>query len=203
MPGLGPGIPTKDAQCRPKRDGRDIGERSDAVLRTAMPGHDDRHETSSKLAIALDLPRQADAGDGHRRFRRQLLGALEAAVGQGLAHRLLDLALSGHAQGHEKLADAGVEDVFVHGGLLGMAGISLLLDRNASLAEIDLEALRLFPVLIQIIAEHRRDDHERPDDEIEDIVAAHGGSLRWWRSAPRRRAVGMSVALPLYRTSRP
>src|SRR5882762_5760179 len=24
------------------RDGRDIGERSDAVLRTAMPGHDDR-----------------------------------------------------------------------------------------------------------------------------------------------------------------
>jgi len=23
-------------------DGRDIGERSDAVLRTAMPGHDDR-----------------------------------------------------------------------------------------------------------------------------------------------------------------
>jgi hypothetical protein len=28
------------AQCYENRDGRDIGERSDAVLRTAMPGHD-------------------------------------------------------------------------------------------------------------------------------------------------------------------
>src|SRR5258705_13084924 len=36
MPGLVPGIPTRDARCLPKRDGRDIGERSDAVLRTAM-----------------------------------------------------------------------------------------------------------------------------------------------------------------------
>jgi hypothetical protein len=27
-------------QCHTKRDGRDIGEQSDAVLRTAMPGHD-------------------------------------------------------------------------------------------------------------------------------------------------------------------
>jgi hypothetical protein len=26
--------------CLPKRDGRDIGERSDAVLWTVMPGHD-------------------------------------------------------------------------------------------------------------------------------------------------------------------
>src|SRR5882757_4041218 len=40
MPGLVPGIPTRDARCLPKRDGRDIGERSDAVLQTAMPGHD-------------------------------------------------------------------------------------------------------------------------------------------------------------------
>jgi hypothetical protein len=27
--------------CKQDVDGRDIGERSDAVLRTAMPGHDD------------------------------------------------------------------------------------------------------------------------------------------------------------------
>src|SRR5712671_1344293 len=161
------------------------------------PGHDEMRETSRELDIALDLPHQADAGDGHRRFRRQLLVALEAAVGQGLAHRLLDLALSGHAQGLEKLADAGVEDVFVHGGLLGMAGISLLLDRNASLAEIDLEALRLFPVLIQIIAEHRGDDDQRPDDEIEDVVAAHGGSLRWrrWPVKPDRQDICSAAAL--------
>src|SRR6266404_3743431 len=38
---LVPGIPIRDVRCRPKRDGRDIGERSDAILRTAMPGHDD------------------------------------------------------------------------------------------------------------------------------------------------------------------
>ena len=35
-----PVIPFREALCPPKRDGRDIGERSDAVLRTAMPGHD-------------------------------------------------------------------------------------------------------------------------------------------------------------------
>jgi len=39
MPGLVPGI---HVFLFAKRDvdGRDIGERSDAVLRTAMPGHD-------------------------------------------------------------------------------------------------------------------------------------------------------------------
>ena len=39
MPGLVPGIHV----LAPKQgvDGRDIGERSDAVLRTAMPGHDE------------------------------------------------------------------------------------------------------------------------------------------------------------------
>jgi hypothetical protein len=41
MPGLVPGIPLDVAMpCHGKRDGRDIGERSDAVLRTAVPGHD-------------------------------------------------------------------------------------------------------------------------------------------------------------------
>jgi hypothetical protein len=38
MPGLVPGIHVLAA--REDVDGRDIGERSDAVLRTAMPGHD-------------------------------------------------------------------------------------------------------------------------------------------------------------------
>jgi hypothetical protein len=38
MPGLVPGI---HALAKKKDvDGRDIGERSDAVLRTVMPGHD-------------------------------------------------------------------------------------------------------------------------------------------------------------------
>ncbi len=38
--GLDPRIPLRKVRCVPKRDGRDIGERSDAVLQTAMPGHD-------------------------------------------------------------------------------------------------------------------------------------------------------------------
>ena len=41
MPGLVPGIHV--LLCDKEGvDGRDIGERSDAVLRTAMPGHDER-----------------------------------------------------------------------------------------------------------------------------------------------------------------
>jgi hypothetical protein len=39
MPGLVPGIHVRAA--KKDVDGRDIGERSDAVLRTATPGHDD------------------------------------------------------------------------------------------------------------------------------------------------------------------
>src|SRR6516225_3264202 len=38
-------------------DGRDIVERSDAVLRTAMPGHDESHVR----AISLNRPRHAAA----------------------------------------------------------------------------------------------------------------------------------------------
>jgi 5-methyltetrahydropteroyltriglutamate--homocysteine methyltransferase len=40
MPGLVPGIHAFIAGYNKDVDGRDIGERSDAVLRTAMPGHD-------------------------------------------------------------------------------------------------------------------------------------------------------------------
>jgi hypothetical protein len=42
MPGLDPGIPTQVAGLEEKhRDCRDLGERSDAVLRTALLGNDD------------------------------------------------------------------------------------------------------------------------------------------------------------------
>jgi hypothetical protein len=42
MPGLMPGIHAFlfFTDTKQGMDGRDIGERSDAVLRTAMPGHD-------------------------------------------------------------------------------------------------------------------------------------------------------------------
>src|SRR5689334_9780098 len=38
--GASPGDPDQEGTVPATRDGRDIGERSDAVLRTAMPGHD-------------------------------------------------------------------------------------------------------------------------------------------------------------------
>jgi hypothetical protein len=47
MPGLVPGIPVFSEQDQDV-DGRDIGERSDAVLRTAMPGHDGVKEGALK-----------------------------------------------------------------------------------------------------------------------------------------------------------
>jgi hypothetical protein len=40
MPGVVPGIHVLLLFQELDVDGRDIGERSDAVLRTAMPGHD-------------------------------------------------------------------------------------------------------------------------------------------------------------------
>ena len=41
MPGLVPGIHVLFFEVKEGVDGRDIGERSDAVLQTAMPGNDD------------------------------------------------------------------------------------------------------------------------------------------------------------------
>jgi hypothetical protein len=41
MPALVAGIHALASLAEQDVDGRDIGERSDAVLRTAMPGHDE------------------------------------------------------------------------------------------------------------------------------------------------------------------
>jgi len=41
MPSLVPGIHALSYRHEKDMDGRDMGERSDAVLRTAMPGHDE------------------------------------------------------------------------------------------------------------------------------------------------------------------
>jgi hypothetical protein len=46
MPGLVPGIHTFLACGDKDVDGPDIGEQSDAVLRTAMPGHDVKRFTT-------------------------------------------------------------------------------------------------------------------------------------------------------------
>ena len=57
MPGLEPGIHVLAA--KKNVDGRDIGERSDAVLRTTMHGHDDA------LALHGDLQAEAASHQGH------------------------------------------------------------------------------------------------------------------------------------------
>src|ERR1700684_2904219 len=66
MRGLVPRIPITLARSCPKnRDGRDIGERSDAVLRTTMPGHDDIENQSS---LITSLRREANLGRGGAHF---------------------------------------------------------------------------------------------------------------------------------------
>jgi hypothetical protein len=46
MAGLVPAIHVLLAAVKKDVDARDIGERSDAVLRTAMRGHDDREDAA-------------------------------------------------------------------------------------------------------------------------------------------------------------
>src|SRR5262249_32256789 len=72
----------------------------------------------SQLDFAVDLVGEADAAERHRRAGGEGLIALEPALRKGVADRLFDLALGGHAERLEKLPNAGVEDVFVHGHLL-------------------------------------------------------------------------------------
>jgi hypothetical protein len=49
----------------------------------------------------------------------------------------------------------------------------LLLDRDAGRADVELDAFRLLAVLIELIAEHGDHDHQRADNEIEEVVAGH------------------------------
>src|ERR1019366_7219781 len=62
--------------------------------------------------------READAAKGQDHPGRQLLMALETAVSDRVAHRLFDFALRSDPDLLEKSAQAGVENVFVHEGLL-------------------------------------------------------------------------------------
>src|SRR5581483_826736 len=68
------------------------------------------------LAVEADV--QPDGRNAERHLRREFLVAFEPAAGQGFGHRLLDLALRSHAGHFQELADAHVELLFVHSGLL-------------------------------------------------------------------------------------
>src|SRR5262249_6030969 len=69
---------------------------------------------SPVLDLALDLVAATDPAERVRRLGREFLVALELALCQGLAHRLLDLALGADPKRLEKFPDAGVEDILVH-----------------------------------------------------------------------------------------
>src|SRR5262249_58355122 len=85
-----------------------------------------RHRTADPIAaaegsnllvevdLALDLKQETDAAECYCRLYRGPLVALESTLRQALSYCLLNLALGSHTQLLEKLADAGVENVFVH-----------------------------------------------------------------------------------------
>ena len=72
---------------------------------------------------AVDRVRQSDVADGEHHMRLEARLALELALGGRLADRLLDLALRGDADDLEKLAQRGIQGLFVHGALLGGTGL--------------------------------------------------------------------------------
>src|SRR5579872_211500 len=71
----------------------------------------------AQFDLVLDLVRQADAAKRENHLRRQLLMALETAARDRVAHRLFDFALRGDADFFQELAQAGVEQIFVHENL--------------------------------------------------------------------------------------
>src|SRR3954470_6638330 len=74
-------------RCTKGVDGRDIGERSDAVLRTTMPGHD---EGISRNVAVEQLDRdafgRAQEGDARARPHRRGLAGEFDALGLELGH---------------------------------------------------------------------------------------------------------------------
>src|SRR6185295_1963008 len=73
-----------------------------------------RGNHSAQFDVALDLMRKIQAAERHHRLGGEFFVALELALGERGAHRLLDLALGRDAQRLEEFADAVVEDVFIH-----------------------------------------------------------------------------------------
>ena len=70
---------------------------------------------------------------------------------------------------------------------------SILLDRNALVVDLQLDALRLGLLVIDIDAERYDDHDERADDEIERIL--FHGALLWKNSMGKRAALFHGIAL--------
>src|SRR6478752_596783 len=126
MPGLVPGIHAFIAGYNKGVDGRDTGERSDAVLRTAMPGHDGVTKGSDIMmfptTVAGSLPKPSWLAEPNK------LWAPWKLSGPALAAAKLDATLLAV----KEQEDAGIDIVsdgeqarqhFVHGFLEFVDGI--------------------------------------------------------------------------------
>src|ERR1051326_2253885 len=52
-------------------------------------------------------------------------------------------------------------------------GTLFLLDRDALLADVDVDAAGLLALLLELIAEHDDGDDQRAEDQVEDAIAGH------------------------------
>ena len=53
----------------------------------------------------------------------------------------------------------------------------LLFDGNTALADVDLDARRLLPLLVELIAQDDGRDSERADDEVKNVAIYRSGDL--------------------------
>src|SRR3981189_340218 len=103
MPGLVPGIHVFLNLRKRDVDGRDIGERSDAVLRTAMPGHDDVDATISTIRYSLfAFPLNPTRSPPPPRQPFRLVADESAEFGRRIGHHLG--ALLDNARSHALVA---------------------------------------------------------------------------------------------------
>ena len=96
MPGLVPGIHVLLERVKEDVDGRDIGERSNAVLRTTMPGHDE-NGTRAEFAASFDpmpepQPEEQETEADRRTANIALLVGAAILIGGGiwLVNALID-----------------------------------------------------------------------------------------------------------------
>ena len=71
---------------------------------------------------------------------------------------------------------------------------SLAVNRYAIRPDVDMDAGRRVSVLIKLIAEHADDDDQRPDDQIEEIIADHGPPVTALTGNARSLAAGFRSA---------
>lgn len=78
---------------------------------------------------------------------------------------------------------------------LQIATKSLAVNRYAIRPDVDMDAGRRVPVLIKLIAKHADDDDQRPNHQIEEIIADHGPPVTALTGNARSPGAGFRSAL--------